>query len=111
MSTEDLERDPEWRFAPVGVISHVERDVINLYQLEAFARHFGLPLVKWRCRMVDEIDDRALRDDLYADEPNLWQYFVEVRRVVGWSKRGRHGRWAGYAPNAPARASAGGKRP
>lgn len=30
--------------------------------------------------MVDEIDDRALRDDVYADEPNLWQYFVEVRR-------------------------------
>ena len=33
-----------------------------------------------RCKMVDEIDDRALRDDVYADEPNLWQYFVEVRR-------------------------------
>ena len=70
-----------------GAISHIERDVINLHRLEAFARHFGLPLVKWRCKMVDEIDDRALRDDLYGDEPNLWQYFVEVRRPIGGPNR------------------------
>ena len=44
-------------------------------------------MVKWRCKMVDEIDDRALRDDLYADEPNLWQYFVEVRRPIGGPNR------------------------
>ena len=77
VSSDDLNRDPEWRFAPIGVMSHIERDVLNLHQLKAFARHFGLPLVKWRLKMVDEVDDRALRDDLYADEPNLWQYFVE----------------------------------
>ena len=56
---------------------------MNLHQLQAFARHFDLPLVKWRCKMVDEIDDRNLRDELYADESNLWQYFVEVRRPFG----------------------------
>ena len=77
VSAADLKEDDEWRFAPVGVVSHIERDAINFHQLKAFAHHFKLPLVKWRCKMVDEIDDRALRDDLYADEPNLWQYFVE----------------------------------
>lgn len=78
VSSADLKDDPEWRFAPVGAISHVERDVINVHQLKAFAQYFGLPLVKWRSTCVDELDDRQLRDDLYADEPNLWQYFVEV---------------------------------
>ena len=78
VSSADLNDDPEWRFAPVGAISHIERDVINLHQLEAFARHFRLPLVKWRCQMVDEIDDVRQRNDLYGDEHNLWQYFVEV---------------------------------
>ena len=91
VSADDLARDPEWRFAPVGAISHVERDAVNLHQLEAFARHFALPLVKWRCKMVDEIDDRALRDDLYADEPNLWQYFVEGAPVnLTCAPRRRH---------------------
>ena len=41
--------------------------------------------------MVDEIDDRALRDDLYADEPNLWQYFVEGAPVnLTCAPRRRH---------------------
>ena len=33
----DLAADEEWRFAPVGVLSHVERDTINVAQIEAFA--------------------------------------------------------------------------
>ena len=76
-SPADLAADEAWRFAPVGVLSHVERDTINHAQLERFARAFGLPLVKWRLEMVDEIDDQALRDEVYAEEPNLWGYFVE----------------------------------
>ena len=45
-SPADLAADEAWRFAPVGVLSHVERDTINHAQLERFARAFGLPLVK-----------------------------------------------------------------
>ena len=33
VSAVDLNDDPEWRFAPVGAISHIERDVINVHQL------------------------------------------------------------------------------
>ena len=77
ISTADLAEDEEWRFAPVGVLTHIERDTINIAQVEAFARAFDLPLVKWRIAMVDTVDDVGLRDRLYADEPNLFQYFVE----------------------------------
>ena len=77
VSTADLASDEEWRFAPVGVLQHAERDVINVAQAKAFARTFGLPLIRWRLEMVDEIDDVSLRDDLYADEDHLWGYFVE----------------------------------
>ena len=77
LSAADLAEDEEWRFAPVGVLNHLERDVINVAQLEAFARAFNLPLVRWPLTMVEEIEDENLRRDLYADEPDLWAYFVE----------------------------------
>ena len=32
LSTEDVANDPEWRFAPVGVVSRHERDVVNAAQ-------------------------------------------------------------------------------
>ena len=77
VSNRDLEDDEEWRFAPVGVLQREERDVINVAQAEAFARTFGVPLIRWRLEMVDEIDDACLRIDVYADEDHLWGYFVE----------------------------------
>ena len=77
LSGEDVRADPQWRFAPIGVMSHIERDTLNFEQLRAFARAFGLPLVKWRMAMVDRIDDKQQRDGLYAAEESLWAYFVE----------------------------------
>ena len=77
VSTKDLNDDEEWRFAPVGVLQREERDVINVAQAEAFACTFGLPLIRWRLDMVDEIDNKLLRDDVYDDEDHLWGYFVE----------------------------------
>ena len=77
VSTKDLNDDDEWRFAPVGVLQREERDVINVAQAEAFACTFGLPLIRWRLDMVDEIDNKLLRDDVYDDEDHLWGYFVE----------------------------------
>ena len=75
-----------WDFAPVGVLSHIERDSINVAQVKRFAQRFGLPLVRWRKQMLDEIDREvdgvALRDDVYADEPDLWEYFVEGAPVT-----------------------------
>ena len=77
LSPADLAADEEWRFAPVGVLAHIEADAVNHSQLEAFAKAFGLPLIKWRLPMVDEIEDADKRDRLYAEEPGLWGYYVE----------------------------------
>ena len=76
LSTEDVANDPEWRFAPVGVVSRHERDVVNAAQLERFARAFGLPLFRWKLPLLDELPN-VDRNDLYNAEPSLWGYFVE----------------------------------
>ena len=76
----DVVADPEWRFAPIGVLSRLERDVFNEAQAHAFAKTFGLPLVRWRrqlmgvaARLVDADD----ADRLFDEEVGLWDYFVE----------------------------------
>ena len=82
ISAADVAADPEWQFAPVGVVSRHERDVINVAQAEAFARKFNLPLVRWKLPLTDSfVEDARLQDDLYADEPGLWGYFVEGVRA------------------------------
>ena len=78
LSASDLREDAAWRFAPVGVLAHIERDAINHAQLRAFAEHFGLPIIKWRRQLADDaFESDAERDALYAHERNLWSYFVE----------------------------------
>ena len=78
-SAADIERDPAWRFAPFGCLSVVERDALNLSQLTAYARFFGLPMACWRLPIEGGLpfgDDAALNNELYAHEPQLRQYFV-----------------------------------
>ena len=79
VSAKDLEQDDGWRFAPIGVVSRMERDVINLARAEDFARVFGLPFIKWKLPIIDGgvPTDEGLRGDLYKDEIGLWGYFVE----------------------------------
>jgi hypothetical protein len=43
VTVDDLRGDAAWRFAPVGVLSHVERDFTNLDQIKSFAKTFNLP--------------------------------------------------------------------
>jgi hypothetical protein len=79
----DIEKDPAWRFAPIGVLTHIERDTINLEQLKAFAKAFNLPMFRWRCFLVDgDLITLAVRDGLYIHEQNLWSYFVEGAPVL-----------------------------
>ena len=78
VSIEDLVADISWRFAPIGVLSHVERDTINHAQLEAFASEFNLPLIRWKLPLVDgEALTAEVLNELYEHEPNIWGYFVE----------------------------------
>ena len=78
----DVNKDPSWRFAPVGVLSRLERDTLNIGKLKAFAKHFKLPLVRWklplRCGDTDVLDEEFKRvlDDLHNHEENLWGYYV-----------------------------------
>ena len=58
------------------MISRHERDVVNVAQLERFARAFGLPLIRWPLPLLDSPQDVNLTD-LYSVEPSLWGYFVE----------------------------------
>ena len=67
----------------LGVLSHIERDAINLEQLKAFAKAFNLPMFRWRCVLVDgEILEAGEVAGLYDNEPNLWNYFVEGAPVL-----------------------------
>ena len=40
--------DEEWRFAPVVVMSTYERGVINIDQMDKFARAFNCVLIKYK---------------------------------------------------------------
>ena len=73
--------EPEWQFAPVGVLGNAERDLLNARQMEAFAKHFDVPLIKWRIPVAFIVkggaDERRVYDELYEHEPGLWGYYVE----------------------------------
>ena len=76
----DLRQDETWQFAPIGVLSQIERDSINVAQLYNFAKAFDLPLVKWKLPLSERKYDSLhedVRDELYDNEINLWGYFVE----------------------------------
>ena len=46
LSMADVLADEEWLFAPLAVLTQLERDHLNVAQAEAFAKTFGLPLFK-----------------------------------------------------------------
>ena len=52
LQSTDLETDPNWAFAPIGVFSKWERDTINYSQARNFAKTFDLPFVRWPLTIV-----------------------------------------------------------
>lgn len=49
LTAEDVAREGDnLRFAPIGVLSQLERHALNLSQARAFARHHKRPLLWWR---------------------------------------------------------------
>ena len=84
VSIEDLVADISWRFAPIGVLSHVERDTINHAQLEAFASEFNLPLIRWKLPLVDgEALSAEVLNELYENEPNIVPMGILCRGGAG----------------------------
>ena len=69
----DLETDPIWAYAPIGVLSKWERETINYSHARNFAKTFDLPFVRWPLTIVNE---ETL--ELSKEEPErLWGWFVE----------------------------------
>ena len=58
--------------------------------MERYARYFDIPLVRWRVKikksgrkvMGEQIPEPVDRDQLYEDEPELWEYFACGAPVV-----------------------------
>mmetsp|Transcript_8669 Transcript_8669/g.22422 ORF Transcript_8669/g.22422 Transcript_8669/m.22422 type:complete len:157 (-) Transcript_8669:31-501(-) len=54
-------------------------DMFNVAQARHFAMAFDTPLVRWKLALgateSPPVDDAQL-DDLYAEEPSMWGYFV-----------------------------------
>ena len=102
LTASDIQDDEAWRFAPVAVISGLERDVINLEQADAFARAFGQALIKWPLDVVDDaVVDKELLRQLQSVEPQLWACFVEGKsslRPAGSACAASHVRLVPLAP-------------
>ena len=81
LQTNDLDTDPNWAYAPIGVLSTWERDTINYSQTRNFAKTFGLPFVTWPLPIVNEETlelSKEELDRLREEEPErLSGYFVE----------------------------------
>jgi hypothetical protein len=82
LSRADVSADEEWLFAPMAVLTQLERDHWNVEQAKAFAKTFRLPLFKWKLRIADKDIDEKLHSGLYEEEPTLWHWFVRGAPVL-----------------------------
>ena len=79
----DEKQDPDWMFAPIGVVSNDERHFLNAAQAYRWAQHHGLPLIRWKLplRGIERLEPAELTA-LYEEEPSLWGYFVKGAPAV-----------------------------
>jgi hypothetical protein len=79
LTADDVRKHPPFAFAPIIVMSNLERQRLNRVQVEAFAKAYGLLLIVWRMpltdRYADAFDDNTFAQ-LYENEPGLWGYFA-----------------------------------
>jgi hypothetical protein len=80
LTAADVKADETWRFAPIAVLSNLERHAINLAQARAFAASKGHILIKWKKPMVGAaalLLPQPDQDGFYEhEEAGLWGYFV-----------------------------------
>ena len=79
----DEKKDPDWIFAPIGVVSNDERHHLNAAQAYRWAQYHGLPLVRWKLPLkgMERLEPAELTA-LYEEEPSLWGYFVKGAPAV-----------------------------
>ena len=92
LTAADVQEDPAWMFAPVGVLSNAERHAINASQAKRFAAQHGVPVLRWRRQMFKYGADKkkgyekrlrasnllptVVKDQMYDSDPGMWSYFV-----------------------------------
>ena len=79
LSQADLAKNPSRAFAPIVVLSNHERHRLNVHQVQAFARAYNLPLIRWKLPLAGKgiaALSQGILDGLFENEVGLWQYFV-----------------------------------
>ena len=73
--------DPALAFAPHGVVTHADKDLLSLHLLREFARHHERPLMRWAIELPESASSfhsNETIEGLYVhDEAVLYDYFVE----------------------------------
>ena len=73
--------DPAVAFAPSASTGHAETDVLGVLILHEFARHHGLPVIRWAIRLPEEILEFRSESEiagLFENESAvLYDYFVK----------------------------------
>ena len=73
--------DPDLAFAPHGVVTHADKDLLSLHLLREFARHHNRPLMRWAIELPESVfafHAKGTIDGLYVhDEAVMYDYFVE----------------------------------
>ena len=69
------------RFAPIGVLSNMERHAFNLSQVKAFAKYHNRPLFWWTCELTGDLASSLSEEEtslLYRlERAGLCGFFVE----------------------------------
>ena len=73
----DIATEPEWPWAPIGVLSHHERDRLNRVMMKRWCQCFNVPLVRWKI-VLDQpmIMSNIPQGRSYDDERKLWEYYA-----------------------------------
>ena len=79
LTPEDVEEDPEWKFAPILVSTNRERLDFTFAQAQEFAKVHGVPVVRWACHYKNwKGKPRDAERQVQAKEDTcFWQYFVK----------------------------------
>lgn len=77
LSRDDTLRDENWVFAPIITMNNAQRHRINFDRAIRFARKQGLPLLRWKNTITDDVNylKKSNLNHMYAD-PSMWSVFV-----------------------------------
>jgi hypothetical protein len=71
-------RDPEWLDATFIVCTNLERRIIIHERVQQYAKHHGVPILRWLAKLEDNVDPAQI----HKDECVHWEFFVPY--VLGY---------------------------